>query len=882
VAKHERFSFRSERELRDKIAQLGLDLPWADDIGVLAEPASFGRFELPNRLAVQPMEGCDARADGAPSELTLRRYRRWGAGGAGLIWFEACAIVAEARANPRQLWLHDGSAGAFERMVAQTRAAAAEGWGGRPVLVLQLTHSGRYSRPVNKPQPIIAQHNELLDPCLGLGPDYPLIRDEELDELQERYVAAARLAAQVGFDAVDIKSCHGYLINELLASFTRRDSRYGASYENRTRMLRETVRRVRQAVPEIDVTCRLSLFDGVRYPYGWGVDREDASRADLTEPLRLLGELRELGMRAVSVSAGNPYYNPHTGRPFDWPSLGVSVPEEHPLEGVARLVHLARQVQQAYPDLTVVGTGYTWLRQYFAGFAAAAIQRGWVRIVGLGRGALAYPDFARDLITRGRMDPLRVCVSCSSCTQIMRDDGQVGCAVRDHELYGPILRSGRLRDPQEIRKLASQCRQCVDAACAAKCPAGIDVPAFLRAVAEGHERQAYRILRRANVLPEVCGIVCPVEVQCEGHCLEGHLSGQAVPIAAIQRYIARRARQEGWAALEIPARPSGKRVAIVGAGPAGLACAAGLLERGHAVCIFDRADRPGGLMGCAIPPDRLPPHSAESEIEAVLGPVGAERLAWRFGVALGADCDLDALEQEGFDAIVLAFGLSETTGLSQPSDRPLGVVGAIEFLTRARRDPEYHLAGSIAVIGGGNTAIDAAVVAKERGAEDVYLIYRRSFQQMPAWPSERDRCLRAGVHILVLTQPVGYQTDEQGRLIGLRIARTRLGEPDESGRRRPLVRPETEHTLLVDMVIEAIGQRMPAWLVEALRGVELTEDGRIRVEAATQRTSRRGVFAAGDVVTGPGTVAQAIAQGRRAAEQIDAYLRTSGCEWASP
>ncbi len=873
VAAHERFRFRSQDELLAKIVELGLELPCAQDISVLREPTSFGRLELPNRLAVQPMEGCDGTPAGEPSELTLRRYRRWGAGGAGLIWFEACAIVPEARANPRQLWLHEGSAGAFKRIINETRAAAAESMHHRPVLVLQLTHSGRYSRPVNKPEPIIAHRSAVLDPHSRLPPDYPLISDQELNQLQERYVEAAQLASQVGFDAVDIKSCHRYLINELLASFTRADSRYGGPYENRARMLLETASRIRQAVPEIDLTCRLNLFDGVPYPYGWGVDRERPAQPDLTEPLRLIGQLMELGLRAINVSAGNPYYNAHYGRPFDWPDASGSIPQEHPVEGVARLVHLARQAQQAYPELAVVGTGYSWLRQYFAHFAAAAVEKGWVRIVGLGRGALAYPDFAKDLITQGRMEPLRVCISCSSCTQIMRDGGQVGCVARDYEYYAPALRAGRMTDPAEVRKLAANCRQCIDPTCAAKCPAGIDVPAFLTAVAEGEEREAYRILRQANVLPEICGIVCPVEVQCEGHCLEGHLTGQAVPIAAIQRYVARRAREEGWTELDVPAEQTGKKVAIVGAGPAGLACAAGLLERGHAVCIIERSKRPGGMADCAIPSDRLPVGAAEAEVGAILGDVAPERMECRLSTPLGAGYDIDAIESEGFDALVLAFGLSAVAGLSQGADRPLGVFDAISFLTHAKRDPCYGLAGTVAVIGGGNTAMDAAVVAKQRGAEAVYLLYRRSFQEMPAWPSERERCLQAGVHVLVLTQTLGYQTDEGGRLIGLRVARTRPGEMDATGRRRPIVLAETEHTLIVDMVIEAIGQKMPESLVDALAGVALTNEGLIQVGPATHMTSRAGVFAAGDVVTGPGTVVQAIAQGRRAAEQIDAYLR---------
>ncbi len=231
---------------------------------------------VPNRLACHPMEGCDGLVNGAPSDLTLRRYKRFGAGGgAGLIWFEACAMLKESRANPLQLWIHEKVLGDFKDMVAMTREAAQESMGHDPFLVLQLTHSGRYSRPVKKPQPIIAHHSEILDPIHKLPPDYPLITDEELDRLQDVYVAATQMAKDVGFDAVDIKSCHRYLMSELFASFTRENSRYGGAYENRVRLLLETVSKIRKLIPDFEVTSRLNVYDAISHPYGWGVDQED-------------------------------------------------------------------------------------------------------------------------------------------------------------------------------------------------------------------------------------------------------------------------------------------------------------------------------------------------------------------------------------------------------------------------------------------------------------------------------------------------------------------------------------------------------------------------------------------------------------------------------
>ena len=388
--------------------------------------------------------------------------------------------MREARANPRQLWIHDETLEGFQELVKATRDAARQSMGHNPMLVLQLTHSGRYSRPVKRPAPIIAHHSQILDPRHNLPPDYPLIADEELDQLQHAYVKAATLAQAAGFDAVDVKACHRYLISELLASFTRENSRYGGPFENRIRLLVETVARIREALPNLEATSRLNVYDAIAYPYGWGVDKEDYRKPDLAEPLQLIAQLQRLGCHGLNITIANPYFNPHFGRPFDDPVRGGYVPEEHPLEGIERLLRMAKTVLDRFPDLTVVGTGYSWLRQFYPYFAAGAVQAGWNDVAGLGRGAFAYPDFAKDIVRRGKMDPLKVCIACSSCSQIMRDGGRAGCVPRDGEIYGEIFREGLWKDPAAVRKLASQCRNCVAPTCADHCPSGIDIPAFLR------------------------------------------------------------------------------------------------------------------------------------------------------------------------------------------------------------------------------------------------------------------------------------------------------------------------------------------------------------------------------------------------------------------
>jgi len=871
--KSQRFSYRSLDELKDDISRRQLDLPISDDFSVLARPLQYGRLNVPNRMAVQPMEGCDAAADGSPTDLTVRRYRRFAAGGAGMIWFEACAVVPEGRANPRQLRLHEDNLEAFATMVRAVRAAAQESVGQRPALVLQLTHSGRYSRPGAVPAPIIAHHSPVLDPRHNLPGDYPLITDEQLDELQEQYVKAALLAERAGFDAVDIKSCHRYLLSELLASFTRQ-GRYGGSFENRTRMLRQTAARVRQALGDrVEVTCRINAYDAIPHPYGWGVDKDDARKYDLTEPLRLMGDLAADGMGGINITIANPYFNPYVNRPADWMIADWPDPPEHPLEGVARLMRVVRDVQRAFGKLPVVGSGYSWLRQYYPYFAAGAVEQGWASMAGLGRGALAYPDFAKDILQHGGMDARKVCVACSSCTQIMRDGGTSGCVIRDREVYGPIYRAGRDLDPRRMRELAAGCRGCADAMCTAACPAGVDVPGFLGALADGDERRAYEILTSSNVLPEICGWVCPVEVQCQGACIQNQLAGQGVPIARLQRYLAARAVREGWAALSVPPKWSGRTVAIVGTGPAGMSAAADLLRRGHRVVMFDRASAPGGKLAGVIPPGRLDPKRTAAEIAALFAKVPSDRLTWRYGTALGQGMTLDDLAGQGYDAIILAFGLGNGVGLDG-RDRPEGVMDAEAFLEHMNRNADHLCSDRVAVIGGGNTAIDAAICASRRGAGDVYLVYRRSYGQMPAWPAQRDEALRVGVHLLALCQPEGYVTDAAGRLEGVRIVRTELGEPDASGRRRPVETPEGRFVLKVSLALEATGQRMDKAAAEALCGIEMSAKGLIKVDPTTFRTSRAGVWAAGDAVNGGATVVQALAEGKKAAADINNFWLT--------
>lgn len=866
---HTPFKLSNLDELKEAIAQLGLDIAVEEDTSYLTRPVEVAGRVIPNSMAVQPMEGCDGAANGSPDELTFRRYKRFGAGGAGVLWFEACAVVPQGRANPRQIWLHKETKDAFARLLEDSRKAAAESMGPdhNPFAVLQLTHSGRYSRPVDMPKPIIAYHDPLLDKDKGIPADYPVISDDELEALEDAYVEAAKLAFEVGFDAVDIKSCHRYLLNELLAGHTR-EGKYGGSYENRTRFLKNVVGKVFAAVGRDKiVTCRLGIHDAHPYPYGWGMDPQDPMKPNLDEPKRLISELYEMGMRLINITMGNPYFNPHVNRPYDRPIEGMKYPDENPLVGVERLVKLTREVAKSVPEMVIIGSGYSWLRNLWPYVAAANIRDGAMKIAGLGRQSFAYPAFAREIVETGKLERRHTCIACSSCTQIMRDGGKAGCVPFDKEVYGPIYREGRANSLDQIQKQAARCRDCFDPTCRDGCPAGVNVPGFVTALAAGDIKKSYEVLREANALPEMCAYVCPADVQCQAKCIENVFSGNPVPIRELQRYVTRTARGKGWASDTNMAQPTGKRVAVIGAGPAGLACAVRLLHMGHSVEMFDVRESLGGVAAGAIPPKRLNTADFADEVKAVLAGADEDRFAFRGGQGLSESKTLDNFAA-GFDAVFVGIGLGRSTELG--ADKPAGVEDAISFLERAKRDGA-QVPEQVAVLGGGNTAMDAATTAASCGARDVYIVYRRSFVEMPAWPADRDEALNAGVHFLLLTQPLGYVSDEDGNVAGLKIARTVLGEPDASGRRRPEVVPDSESVLSVQMVLEALGQQLPENAEQLLPGVELSRRRLVNVDESG-RTSREGVFAGGDVINGGTTVVQAIAEGMRAAAAIDKYL----------
>ncbi|MBQ3865040.1 MAG: flavin oxidoreductase/NADH oxidase [Clostridia bacterium] len=426
------FPYKNGEDLRRDAWVHGVTLPWAEDVSILKKPVSGNGFVLPNPLTVQPMEGCDSTPDGAPTDWTVRRYRRYAAGGAGLIWVEAVAVTKEGRANPRQLMITEENLPSFVNLRKEIEKAAMDAGLPKPVVVVQLTHSGRWSRPVDRPAPIRAWTSRPLDEKQGdVGRTAPIIMDEDLERLPEMYARAARLCTEAGFDGVDVKASHLYLLSELLGAKDRLGPN-GGSYENRTRIFLQCVKACRGMAGIL--ASRINLFDGTAGK--WGEDA--AGSMDLTEPLRLCRDLRDDGVTLLNLTMGTPYYNPHVNRPF---ATGEYEAPEAPVVGVARLLEGCRRAQKEVEDVVCVATGFSYLRQFAPYVAAGLLEEKGAMAVGFGRMSFAYPDFANDILKSSRMFREKSCVACGLCTKIMRAGGRPGCPVRDTEWYLPEYRA---------------------------------------------------------------------------------------------------------------------------------------------------------------------------------------------------------------------------------------------------------------------------------------------------------------------------------------------------------------------------------------------------------------------------------------------------------
>ena len=748
IPAYQPFYIQSLADLRTEIARLGVGIPLDDDLTRLAQPLGIGRKKIPNRFCAQPIAGGDAHPDGAPGELTRRRYHRYAEGRFGLIWVELTA--AGSAEKPGQLCLNENTVAAFRAMVDEMRAVAAE----NPVIIIQL----------------------------GSGQTDVVIH-------------AAKLAAEAGFDGVDIQCS--------------RD------------VLPETLAHLRERTPDLLLATRLCAYEAVRG--GFGVSDDDYRKPDPAQPVRFVQRLRANGLALLNITSASP-----TLRGTERGVRGRSdseQPDEHPLMTIERQLILARTLREAAPDLPVVGSGFSWLRQFVPQVAAGALRDGMFDFAGLGRGALAHPSAPAEIFAHGRMEAGSACMVCFACSQL-RDEGEtVGCVLRDPAVYGPVYRQMRRFDSDQLLAGAARCHLCEAAPCIAASPTRTDIPAFIQAFRNGDESRAFEIIRERDPLPELTSRFSPAWLESEGACIETTLRGTPVPILDLQYAIAWRARERGETGARIPQRATGKRVAIVGGGPAGIAAAIRLVELGHTVDLYEQVDRLGG-----VPERVLSAHrslaSPRAEIDAILQPaLATARLQLHFGVTLGKDLRLEEL-RANHDAVLVATGLWQERSLGKAR----GVIGALDFL----ESPDHPVPDRVAILAGGDSAMDAARAVQSRGAKEIFIIFGGPRSEMH-WHMPESWFATPGVQAMMNWQPLGYETDHEGRVRDVRLRHAEL---------------HTETVLRVGLVIEAM---------------ELQASDSVRAEISGDAAR---IYTAGALVNGGASVSHCVAEGLAAADAI--------------
>jgi len=426
-------------------------------------------------------------------------------------------------------------------------------------------------------------------------------------------------------------------------------------------------------------------------------------------------------------------------------------------------------------------------------------------------------------------------------------------------------------------KEAERCLQCKKPSCMEDCPVSVDIPGFIKFIKEGDFSGAIHKIWEKNALPAVCGRVCPQEMQCEGNCILGK-KGEPVAIGNLERFVADYERENGKGDIPEKVERTGKRVAVVGSGPSGLTVAGDLVLKGHDVTIFEAFHKPGGVLVYGIPEFRLPKDIVYSEVKTL------EKLGVKLECnnVVGRSVSVDELFEQGYDAVYIGVGAGLPRFLNIPGENSIGVYSANEYLTRANLMkaylfPEYDTpiarGKNVVVLGAGNVAMDSARTAMRLGADKVRIVYRRSRQEMPARSAEIHHAEEEGIEFYLLTAPTRFISDDAGRVISMECLKMELGEPDDSGRRRPIPIEGSEFELECDMAVIAVGAGANPLLTQSTEDIELSKWGYIIADPDTGKTTKKAVWAGGDIVSGQATVILAMGAGRKVSDSIDNYLK---------
>jgi NADPH-dependent glutamate synthase beta subunit-like oxidoreductase/2,4-dienoyl-CoA reductase-like NADH-dependent reductase (Old Yellow Enzyme family) len=781
----------------------------------LFSPLSIRGCVLPNRIMSTAAVTRLASEDGHVTETITERYQRMAKGGVGAMVVEA-AVVLPSRSSYNFRVSDDQFISELHHFVEAVRKVNLS-----VKIGLQIMHFLKLSRS-------------------GWRQKVEDLTRDEVEVIPGQFAAGAVRAKNAGFDFVEVHMAHFTTLASFLSLVNRRPDDYGGDFEGRMKLPLDVVRQVRAAVGE--------------YPVGVRINGEEFTKEGntLLQSVRIARSLVRQGADYLSISAGERFEDalpPPEGAP-PFAGSGYSGYRMSPRwwcpDGPQ--VYLAEAIRKALREegsgIPVVTAGKIRTPE----FAEQVLNEGRADIIGMARAILCDPDWpikARE----GRADEIVQCAACGYCSEADERYEKVTC------VQWP---TGALNAPSPWLLVPP---------CKGACPAGVDVRGYIDCITHGQYEEALHLIEEKVPMPATVGRVCPRF--CETECNRANFDGEAVAINALKRFIADAGAARGKSRSRTPAdRTRSERVAIIGAGPAGLSAAYYLTKLGYGTTVFEAGPVAGGMLAWGIPEYRLPREVLKSEI-ALIEKLGVEI---RLNCPIGeGGLSLGSLRAQGYQAVFIGAGAQKSVSLDIPNVDSEGVVDGAAWLKEFNLGKKVRIGEHVVVVGGGNTAMDAARTALRLGAKKVAVVYRRSREEMPAIKDEIEEAGKEGVEMHYLTAP-GQIICEGGKCTAIECLRTELGEPDESGRRRPVVIKGTECLWDADMVIAAVGQE-PELSFLAGEKFELTAWKTLKVDAATQATSLPGVFAGGDVVSGPATVIEAMAAGRKAAFAIDSYLR---------
>lgn len=790
----------------------------------LFSPLRIKKCALHNRIMATAAVTRLATEDGHLTDAMKERYKRMAQGGVGAMVVEA-AVVLPSKSSFNLRVSDDPFISELKEFVDGIRMANPD-----VKIGLQLIHFLKLARS-------------------GWRQKVEDLKPEEIEVIPEQFGSGARRAKVAGFDFVEIHMAHFTTLASFLSLVNKRKDRYGGDFEGRVKLSTEVVLATRSAV-------------GHDFPVGVRINGEEFIKEGntLLQSTRIARRLAHLGVDYISVSAGERFEDAEPPPPNFPPFAGtgysgyrMSPRWWHPDGTQVYLAEAVRAaVREAGYDLSIVTAGKIRTPE----LAEEILEEGKADIIGMARALLADPDWPIKA-KEGRADEIVKCAACGYCSEA-------------DERYEPVTcigwPKGALNAPSPWLLIPP---------CKAACPAGLDIRTYIGFIAQGHYGKALRVIEEKIPLPGTVGRVCPHP--CEVKCNRGHLE-TSLAINALKRFVAdaiasRREKKNGTP----PAGIKGEGVAIIGAGPAGLSAAFNLIKIGYRTTIFEALPIPGGMLTVGIPEYRLPRDVVRMEIENIQecgveirlnSPIGKDGLA------------IDNLWQQGYKAIFVATGAHQSIELGIPGEEMEGVYHGIDLLKDVNLGKKIILGKKAAIVGGGNVAIDAARVALRCGAKEVFIIYRRLEEEMPAYREEVEAAKAEGIEIFGLTSPARI-IGRDGKVAKVECVRTELGETDESGRRRPVPVRGSEFMIDADTVVSAIGE-IPDLSFLDTEKLGMMGNRTIAIHPRTMMTNIDRIFAGGDVVSGPATVIEAIAAGRKAALSIHKYLRGQSLEYGEP